>query len=312
MGDDGQAAAALQARWRQRGEERRPPQVDAALGSTAAREARMASRAAAREARNAQLPWRDEIERLVTRDFGETEESARLTEVFSAALTEGTVENYSRHFTRFAEWCEQQPDRPCPLPASTDTVLRWLAGDVCKEDRVKAGSLQPYLSAINTLHADLELHEPAVGRRIRRFKRGLGHLIARGRGAARTYVPASVIERAHMAGLELSDAVLETRAGRRLLQAIVATVFTFCFVARGGSGAALRACDVRRSDAGLHVTLGKEKTRHCESVSRVLTLDVSRMPELDALLLRWEAVRGKVPDGASYYALPGQRDFPSS
>ena len=151
MGSDGQAAAALQAHWHQRGEERRPPHVDAALGATEARAARMASRAAAREVRNAQLPWRDEIERLVTRDFGETEESARLTEVFSAALTEGTVENYSRHFARFAEWCELQSDRPCPLPATTDTVLRWLAGDVCKEDRVKAGSLQPYLSAINTM-----------------------------------------------------------------------------------------------------------------------------------------------------------------
>ena len=57
MGSEGQAAAALQAHWHQRGEERRPPQVDAALGATEARAARMASRAAAREVRNAQLPW---------------------------------------------------------------------------------------------------------------------------------------------------------------------------------------------------------------------------------------------------------------
>ena len=36
------------------------------------------------------------------------------------------------------------------------------------------------------------------------------------------------------------------------------------------------------------------------------------MPNLTALLDRWEAVRGKVPDDVSYFALPGQRDFPST
>jgi hypothetical protein len=232
----------------------------------------------------------------------------------SAALTEGTAESYSRHFVRFAEWCDEQDDRPCPLPASTDTVIRWLGGDVCAHDRVQAKSLQPYLSAINTIHADREFAEPAVGRRIRRFKRGLGHTLARSRKAARTYVPARVIERAHLYELELSDAALSTPRGRQLLQATVASVFTFVFFARGGSGAALRAGDVRRSAAGLHVTLGREKTMHCASVSRVLTLDSSRLPDLDALLLRWEKLRGPVPDHASYYALPGQSasDFPAS
>ena len=152
-----------------------------------------------------------------------------------------------------------------------------------------------------------------VGKRVQRFKQGLGHLQARGRRAARTYVPAHVIERAHMCGLRMRDThFVTTTAGKRLLQAIVATVFTYVFFARGGSGAALRAGDVRPSAAGLHVTLGKEKTRHCASVSRVLTLDTSRIAGLDALLLRWEAVRGPVPKTASYYSLPEQLDYPSS
>ena len=30
------------------------------------------------------------------------------------------------------------------------------------------------------------------------------------------------------------------------------------------------------------------------------------------MLQRWEAVRGVVPDASSYYALPGQRDFPAT
>ena len=74
------------------------------------------------------LPWRDQIEAIIARDFEGVPEAARISEVFSSALTPGTVENYSRHFVRFASWCGRQPDRPCPLPATTNTVLRWLAG----------------------------------------------------------------------------------------------------------------------------------------------------------------------------------------
>ena len=51
---------------------------------------------------------------------------------------------------------------------------------------------------------------------------------------------------------------------------------------------------------------------HCASVSRVLTLDVSRIPGLMALLDRWETVRGPMPPDASYYALPGEYDFAAS
>ena len=39
---------------------------------------------------------------------------------------------------------------------------------------------------------------------------------------------------------------------------------------------ALRVVDVRRSDAGLHVTLAKEKTMHCATVSRVVTPSLTR------------------------------------
>ena len=44
----------------------------------------------------------------------------------------------------------------------------------------------------------------------------------------------------------------------------------------------------------------------------MLTLDVDSIPDLRALLDRWEAVRGEVSDDASYYALEGQYDFPSA
>ena len=45
-------------------------------------------------------------------------------------------------------------------------------------------------------------------------------------------------------------------------------------------------------------------------MSRVVTL--GHIPGLEALLERWERVRGPARKGSSYYALPGQRDFPAT
>lgn len=129
----------MQAQWAARGV--RPPRPPSPSDPSAARAARREARAAEREAAAARLPWREEVEALLSRDFGGLPEQGRIAEIFTSALTQGTAEAYSRHFTRFAEWCEEQPDRPCPLPASTDTVIRWLAGDVCAGDRVQAKSL---------------------------------------------------------------------------------------------------------------------------------------------------------------------------
>lgn len=126
--DDDAEATAMHTHWAARGA--RPPRPPSPTDPSAARAARREARAAEREAAASRLPWREEVEALLSRDFEGLPEQERIAEVFTSALTEGTAEAYSRHFTRFAEWCEAQEDRPCPLPATTDTVVRWLAGDV--------------------------------------------------------------------------------------------------------------------------------------------------------------------------------------
>jgi hypothetical protein len=106
------------------------------------------------------------------------------------ALAPTTAGSYGGHVARFVRFCAAQPDRPPPLPATTDTVLRWLAGDVCVGNRVQAESLQPYLSAINRVHRDMGLEEPAVGHLIQSYKSGLAHTqTSRGRQAERVYLP---------------------------------------------------------------------------------------------------------------------------
>ena len=69
-------------------------------------------------------------------------------------------------------------------------MLRWLAADVTASDRVRAGSLQPYLSAINRVHRDMDEQEPALGHLVQQYRRGLAHRQAdAGRGARRVYLP---------------------------------------------------------------------------------------------------------------------------
>jgi len=180
----------------------------------------------------------------------------RIQSVVSRSLAGSTAENYGSHLARFIEWCKMQPDRPSPLPVSTATVLRWLAADVTAADRVKAGSLQPYLSAINRVHRDSEYDEPALGHLVQQFRRGLAHRQAdAGRGARRVYLPPDVIERLLLWALSCSLERLRADAAlARRFRAAFAVVLSYCLFVRGGTGSALLDGHVRRSASSITVT----------------------------------------------------------
>ena len=96
----------------------------------------------------------------------------------------------------------------------------------------------------------------------------------------------------------LRPALLEWRAA-------VATVFTYCFFARGATGTALLDEHVRRGPAGeLLITLDHEKGRGRSARSRLLTVPAGSIAGLDELLSRWLEFRGKVRGDDSFYALP--------
>ena len=225
----------------------------------------------------------------------------------SRRLASSTADVYGGHYARFYRWCEAQPDQPSALPASTGTVLRWLEADVTAGGKVRAGSLQPYLSAINSVHADLEYDRPALGHAVTAYKSGLAHMQAGGgREAERVYLPPEAVERALLWALTLS---LETATARdkKVFRAAVATVFTAVFFARGATGSALLAKHVTRSIAGITVQLEHEKGRGRDARARAITLPPGAVPGLEALLAKWEKFRGAVDADASYYLLPGER-----
>lgn len=212
----------------------------------------------------------------------------------SNALAESTAESYGGHVSRFIEFCATQRDRPSPLPATTDTVMRWLSV-ITADGRVKKDSLQPYLSTVNCIHRDMGFDEPAIGHLIQTFKSGLGHeQTAAGRGAERVYLPPPVVERILLWALELE---LASAALQRQLEfrAAVAVVFTYCFFARGATSSALQAKHVRRGpDGELLVTLALEKGKQQRARARLLTIPAGSIRGLDELLAKWESFAAKL------------------
>ena len=245
--------------------------------------------------------------------LGEVPEAAAIAETMSHRLAATTAVGYGGHVANFITWCLAQPDQPAYLPATSGTVLRWLQADVCRDNKVRASSLQPYLSAINRLHEDLDLPKPALGPMVAGWRRGLAHKQgAGGREAQRVYLPPPVVAQVldWALALDLSAASPTLVA---VFCAAVAVVFTFSFFARGATGAALQVQHVRRSVAGLHITLEHEKGHARNRYARTLTLPPGSIPGLEPLLDKWEGLRGTTSPSRSYYALPGERGaFPST
>ena len=232
----------------------------------------------------------------------------------SHALTSSTSASYGRHFANFANWCGRQADTPCPLPASTATVLRWLDADVLAGGKVQPQSLQPYLSALNKIHEDLGFDKPALGHGIKQYRRGAAHLRShQGRDAIRVYLPTPVVERLLLWALSLDLKRADARA-RAAFRAAVAVILTFACFARGGTGSQLLDGHVRRSVAGTTITLAHEKGYATAARSRTLTIPKGAIDGLDSLLVKWEAFRGPVATQACYYSLASdqRRTFPAS
>jgi len=80
------------------------------------------------------------------------------------------VSAYGRHWQRFCQWCQLNALEPVPAtPLMVVAYIGWLA----QGGTIAADSLQPYLSAINAVHADLGLPKPAQGHFVQRARAGM-------------------------------------------------------------------------------------------------------------------------------------------
>ena len=251
------------------------------------------------------VPWSLAMAERWREVLGGHSQSAGMLEKLGRSLAESTAASYGHHWQRFVRWCEDEPDQPCPLPAATATVMRWVE-DLTRGGRVKESSLQPYLSGLNKVHEDLDFELPATGTLLRSYRKGLARTqLSHGRETERTYLPPPVVERAMLWALARAQRGLRmSQSDRAHLRACVCVTFTFVFFARGGTGSQLLSSHVRRGANGITITLEHEKGRATAKRARAIVIPTGAIPGLEDLLALWERVRGEVPPSAPYYWLP--------
>eukprot|EP00873_Tetraselmis_striata_P014836 jgi/Tetstr1/435100/TSEL_024068.t1 len=85
--------------------------------------------------------------------FGSDELGQRTLDLLSSSLSAQTLKSYAGRLSQFAEFCNDS-ENISPLEGTTATVVRYVAW-IGERGHIAAKSLQPYLSAINTI---FELH----------------------------------------------------------------------------------------------------------------------------------------------------------
>jgi len=221
-----------------------------------------------------------------------------------AGRRSSTWQSYSSKLQRWFDFCTRvqreqgKPPIP-PFPARHAHLLAYL-GFLRQEGLVAAGSLQPYLSAINSWHADLGLPKPAVGHTITRIRRGYGELqpdFEDGETVTgRRPIPADVV----LSILQLATA---TSSSTSLRRAATANVICFAFMLRADSCVRLRRKHISFTQDGLVLQV-LTKTR-----GRDVSTTVHRpgQDEVFWMLWEWMQINPGGPDSL-LWALDGASD----
>ena len=94
----------------------------------------------------------------------------------ASAREDSTTEGYARHWREFEGWCDEEGLDP--LPATPQMIFAYV-GALAEKGTIAASSLQPYLSAINSYHADYGFDKPALGHLVTAARRGMARGQAR-------------------------------------------------------------------------------------------------------------------------------------
>ena len=225
--------------------------------------------------------------------------AATAARLLTRSRRESTWLSYSGKLQRWIDYCTLVvPSRGFPaissFPAQRQHVLAYL-GYLRDEQRVKAGSLQQYLSAINSWHADLGFEKPAVGHVIQLLRRGFGEEQAEDdeeEVVARRPIPAPVMARIlHLA---------QTASSPLLRRASTASVLAFAFLLRADSLVRMCHRHISFDDDGMTIKIQTKSKRR----DRAVTVRRPGQDEVYFLMLKWcRDLRG-APD-SSLWSLVG-------
>jgi hypothetical protein len=214
--------------------------------------------------------------------------------LLAAGRSDNTWIGYEGKLKLWEDFCVRAGVRP--FPAKQSHVLCYL-GYLQEEGAVKAGSLQPYLSAINSWHADMGLSKPAVGQAVNMLRRGYGEVqgdeddeAVRARRPIPAYVICAILTLAH------------STPSLPICRAATASVLCYAFMLLADSCVRLKHRHVSFTSQGLALQL------HVKTCGRDISTTVNQPghDEVYHLLRDWVPMCSD-PGQASLWALPDRQ-----
>jgi len=256
--------------------------------------------------------WRRHAYSAAVDTYGDLDGAAEAASMLTHALADTTADGYKWQWRRFARYCEEEG--VSALPAAPTTAVCYL-GTVLRSGNVSPGSLQNYLSAINTRHASFGLPRPALGHLVHSARTGFARLFSADEGAlpeTRRPLPAPVMWRIFTVALNEPDF-----SGRVRWAALIAA---FLVTRRTGEVLDLELGDVTvRPDGGVHSQVGFHKGAERRSRLERLTFDMhpARGGQYDPPLLVIRRLladlhAARAPPSLILLAPPGMRRSPNS
>lgn len=168
-----------------------------------------------------------------------------------SSLSQSSYATYSTGLKRFLEFCSREGTDP--LTAGTGTVVRYIAY-LGQQGTVAAGSLQPYLSAINRWRQDLGAPAVAMGPLVTAARKGLARLQQDTEPQpVRVALPASVACRLLLLAEFRLSALQAAPSTERLgsLREVLAALTSYLFFGRGAAQARLLSADLAVDDVNI-------------------------------------------------------------
>jgi len=204
-----------------------------------------------RRAGAAAAAWASAATAIGEHTFGYGPGAAAAASMLANQLAGSTRDNYAAKWSSFVDFC-QASGYP-PLPTTTEVVACYL-DELYERGTVAPGTLQNYLTPINSVHALCQLEKPAVGPMLTAVRHGYAHKYASahdGLRDKRVPLPAAVLMRLLELGRATTDVAL-----RRRMAGLALTALTF---ARPGGGANLRLRDVTLQPTAITIQIANYK-----------------------------------------------------
>jgi len=215
-----------------------------------------------------------------------------INQLLQQARRPSTKKSYNSKVDKFQDFCGRVQDeagtpRLSSMPASQTTILAFI-GYLASLGKIRSSSLQPYLSAINSLHADFGFAKPAQGHWISLARKGFGEIEGSLNQAPTKAAP---FPASYMLSI-LTHGLLDTTSSHHVRVCACLTA-QFAFFSRADSGINLLAedVDIFNDTFSINVKAKNIERSQAAPLSRVTSATHDPQRLFQQLQFKWKRLR---------------------